>query len=599
MTRTGWKKALRSASRLNGMVVIAMVLAWVVPAWGQESPLAQLPADSSVVFQIHGVERTKDRIVAFLKKAIPDLAPMVQAQMEQFLKEGIDGRHFNGLNKDGPHFAFLTELPTGPSKDPKGGVVLRLNNYQDFVKGFLKDEEFKSLKPTKNGYDVVTIDNEEHYFIDRKDYLLVTPNKELADQLAKKGPGLDGKLKKEIAKKLLDADVSAYVDMAVINKTFGEQIKSFRQLFEVGFGQAEEQLGKTNAEMIKAIFDGFFQFVDDGTGILFAAEFHPDGLAAHLQTRVREDSKTNALFKATKKSSFDSIGQLPAGQLGYTGMSLAGPNYKLFQLMTQGAVDDEVKEIKEAMGELEKSGPEVWIGSFQMPAQGIQVTQFKDPAKASAAQLKLMQGLKEGESFMNIALKTKPDVKADAQSFKDFKLHSTSMVWDYEKTMEKQGGKQLPEEMRKEMAESMKKLMGDGAKIWFGTDRKSFVQITAKDWEAAQDFLNQYLDGKTAIKNQKAFLETRKQLPAEVTLLSMLDALPYCQAMGNYLLTMMKAMPLPLAIPIATLPAVKGDPAYLGMAVTLESGYGGMDFWLPASAVKEVRKLVEAALGKQ
>jgi hypothetical protein len=575
-----------------------MVLAAVPPASAQESPLAQLPADSSAVFQIHGVERTKNRIVAFLKNAIPDLAPMVQTQIDELLKNGIDGRHFNGLNKEGPHFVFLTELPTGPTPQPKVAVALRLDNYQDFTKGFLKEDELKTLKPTKNGYDVANLGNEETFFIDRKDYVLVTPNKDLADQLAKKGPGLDGKLKKEIAKRLLDADVSAYVDMQVVSKTFGEQIQGFRQLFEAGFAQAGEQLGKTNAEMIKAVFDGFFQFVDDGTAILLAADFHPEGLAAHLQTRVKDDSKTNALFKSTKKSNFETIGRLPAGQLGYSAMSLAGPNFKLFQLMTQGAVEDEGKEMKQAMEDLEKSGPEVWAGSFQLPPQGIQVIQYKDPAKAAAAQLKLMQGLKEGESFMNIALKAKPEVKADAQSYKDFKFNHASFVWDYQKTVENQGGKQLPEEMRKEMAESMKKLMGDGAKIWFGTDGKSFVQITAKDWEAAQDFLNQYLEGKTAIKNQKAYLETRKQMPAESTLLTFIDALPYCQAMGNYFLTTMKSLPIPLPFPLPTLPSVKGEPAYLGVAVTLESGYGGMDFWLSASAVSEVRKLVEAALGK-
>jgi hypothetical protein len=599
MTRTDNSKALRSALRLNGFVAIAILLAWVAPAPAQESPLAQLPADSSVVIQIHGVERTKNRLVAFLKNALPDLAPMVETQIDQALKDGIDGRHFNGLNKDGPHFLIVTELPTGPVKEPKAAIVLRLENYQDFVKGILKEEEFKTLKPTKNGYDVVTVDNEEHFFIDRKDYVLVTPNKDLADQLAKKGPGLDGKLKKEIAKKLLDADVAAYVDMTVVNKEFGGQIQAFRGLFEAGFAQAGEQLGKANAEMIKAIFDGFFQFVEDGTGILLATEFHPEGLALHLETQVSPDSKTNALFKATKKSNFEGIGQLPSGQLGYTGMSLAGPNFKLFQLMTQGALDDEAKPIKEALGELEKSEPELWMGTYQMPAQGIQVTRYKDPAKASAAQLKLMQALKEGESFMNIALKSKPEVKADAQTYKDFKLNYSSMVWDYDKTMENQAGKQIPEEMRKQLAESMKKLMGDGAKIWFGTDGKSYVQITAKDWEAAQEYLNQYLDGKTAIKNQKAYQETRKKLPSEATLISLLDALPYCQAMGNYVLSTLKALPLPINIPVQALPAVKGNPAYLGMAVTLESGYGGLDFWLPASAVVEVRKLVEAAMGKQ
>jgi hypothetical protein len=151
--------------------------------------------------------------------------------------------------------------------------------------------------------------------------------------------------------------------------------------------------------------------------------------------------------------------------------------------------------------------------------------------------------------------------------------------------------------MRKQMAESMKKLVGDSAKIWFGTDGKSYVQITAKDWETAQGLLSDYLDGKTAIVNQKAYQASRKQLPAETSWIAMLDALPYVQKMGDYMSSIMKAMPFPIPIPM--LPAIKGETAYIGMSVTLESGYGGMDVWVPATAVKEIGKLVMAAMGKQ
>ena len=108
--------------------------------------------------------------------------------------------------------------------------------------------------------------------------------------------------------------------------------------------------------------------------------------------------------------------------------------------------------------------------------------------------------------------------------------------------MAKQGGQQLPEDMRKQMAEAMKILAGEGAKTWFGTDGKSYVQISAKDWDTAKGYLDQYLEGKTAVKNQKAYQETRKQLPSEATLIGLVDALPYFQKMGDYLSAVLKAM---------------------------------------------------------
>jgi len=274
-------------------------------------------------------------------------------------------------------------------------------------------------------------------------------------------------------------------------------------------------------------------------------------------------------------------------------MSLAGPVAKFHQFRTRGLPSDDAKQNKGAFEDMKKAGPEWWFQSFQIPPQGLQVTHYQDAAKAAAAQLKMMQDLKEGDSFLNVALKGKPEVKPDAENYHGFKLNFVSLTWDLDKTIEDQGGKLLPEETRKQMAEAMKKLVGEGNKNWFGTDGNSYLQITAKDWDTAKGFLDEYLSGSTAISKQKAYQDTRKQLPAESTMLDLVDALPFIQAMGDYMASTLKAMPVPIPFPIPTLPKVKGNPSYLGAAITLESGKGSLDFWLPASAVGEVRKLIE------
>src|SRR5438477_10226272 len=117
--------------------MVGLLVAWVTPGLAQESPLAQLPADSSIVIQIHGIERTRDRFVALVKSALPDLAPMVQDRLSREYP-GFEGRKFNGLNKDGPHFVIFTELPAPGVDRPKLALVLHAANYQDLVKGFLK-----------------------------------------------------------------------------------------------------------------------------------------------------------------------------------------------------------------------------------------------------------------------------------------------------------------------------------------------------------------------------------------------------------------------------------------------------------------------------
>ena len=48
----------------------------------------------------------------------------------------------------------------------------------------------------------------------------------------KKVTGLDGKLGKETAQRLLGADVSLYLDAAALNKQYGDQLQGARFLLE-------------------------------------------------------------------------------------------------------------------------------------------------------------------------------------------------------------------------------------------------------------------------------------------------------------------------------------------------------------------------------
>src|SRR6187551_3177701 len=78
------------------------------PAPPGSSSLAMIPAQAPIVVQIHGVERTKDRVITLVKNAVPDFGPLVAAKLEEALKEGLEDKKLVGLEKDGPIFvAFL------------------------------------------------------------------------------------------------------------------------------------------------------------------------------------------------------------------------------------------------------------------------------------------------------------------------------------------------------------------------------------------------------------------------------------------------------------------------------------------------------------
>ncbi len=573
--------------------MLALVAVWPAPAAPVDvkgtgtAALAQVPADAVIVIQIRGVERTKGRLLTMVKNALPDLGPKIQDMLEEKSKEFLMGRQLKGLAKEGPLFAVMFKMPQREAAAANSGAafVAAVTNFADFRDGLLKEDERKSLKPDKAGYETATIDGETTYFIDRNGYAVITPDKEVAEKFLKKQPGLDTKLNKEAAQKLLASDVSAYVDMTAVNKEFGPQIKQFRPLIKFFIQQASAQSGQQMAKMYEGFFDGAFQLLEDSRLFLAAAEFRLEGLALTLQDQVGTNTKVNAFLKGAKPGSLAKLGTLTAGQLGYMGAEFQPEYFKAYGALL-GGFGNQSQEASAAWDELAAAGPQTWLMDYNMPTQGLQVWTYKDPAKAVKAQLKLFQAFKTGESYQSLPLKEKPEIKTDAETFRGFKLNSVRMAWDFEKLAEKtpQGGKA--------MADAMKALMGDTMNTWFGTDGKVFVVVTAKDWPAAQKILAAYLDGKDRVGKAKAFQEAMRNLPAETNLLVLMDVPQYVRVMAKIFEPMFKAQGVPFAIP--ELKAPKGT-SLTGFTLTLRPEVASFDLWVPVTSVSEIKKMAEQA----
>jgi len=116
--------------------------------------------------------------------------------------------------------------------------------------------------------------------------------------------------------------------------------------------------------------------------------------------------------------------------------------------------------------------------------------------------------------------------------------------------------------------------------------------LTAKDWDAARTLLDRYLEGGSTLAKDPAYAATRKQLPAETTLLMLADAGRFTHVMTDYMVAIFKAVPvLPFNLPAEVKP-VKTKTSYLGFAVTLRSENAGVDVFVPVTAVQEMRKVI-------
>jgi hypothetical protein len=555
-----------------------------------DSPLAAVPAQCPIVVHLHGAERTKDRLAVLIKAMVPDLGPIAVLQLEMMYKAGYDGRKLQGLAKDGPVFLAFLEMPTAGGEAPVMALVAKVTNYRDFVNGLLKEGERGSLRKESAGYEATTVEGKDVYFIERPGYAIVTPAKEAADLLVKSQPGLDGKIDREIAAKFLEPDLSLYVSITAVNKEFGDQIKQARELIETVMDQvpAAGNVDKNSAEMVKKVSGGLFQLIQDGKALIVSLDFRPEGLNLHLQTHVGTDTPTNQILKDQKPAALTELGSLPAGMVNYTASGF-GPNLikSMAPFLYGAGGDDGKKSIDAAINQLVRAGGRSTASCTNYPPEGVTVTTYRDPTHAVAGQLKLFQAMSEGATFQNAPIKGKPEIKEGAETYRDFKFNAVKIRFDLDKVAESVPG------AGESMKEGMKKLLGEDLKVWFGTDGKRYLQVTAKDWTAAKGQIDRYLDGQAAVSGEPAYQITRKQLPAEATLIGLADAGRFTQTMGDYLLSVFKAVPgLPVNLPDGIKP-VTTKTSYLGVAVTLQPEHGSFDLFVPVTAVQEIRKVIQ------
>jgi hypothetical protein len=586
--KTGLRSGLALAATLLLLTAVATAAPAPASASGSPTVLAVVPAQAPIVFQVRGVERVKDRLVPIVNAASPNFGPVLAAKVDEFLKSGIEGRKLEGLDKDGPIIFALLELPAGGGTEPPMVLVARVTSYKTFRDGLLTEDERKGVKKD-SGYEQGEINGKVMYFLDRSDYALVTSSKDAAEMLAKKPAGLDGKLSSDIARQLLENDLSLYVNLAAINKEYSEQIKQAQQLMELAMtmaGGAE----KGSAEYVKVFYGSLFQAIADGRALLLAFDFRPEGLNFQLQFQVVADSKTSKMLEGQKPSALGQIGDLPGGFMSYTATHLSGNMLKtMAPLMfgTMGGEGDAKAQAEDAVKGLIAAGLTGSYGATNIPPGGVQVQNFDDPQKAVSSMLKLFHAMGEGGTFQNAYLKGKPEIKEAVEEYKGLKLNSISLSWDLDKFADTiPGGGEAAKA-------AIKKLLGDGMRLWFGTDGKRVVTVTAKDWETAKQRLDSYLAGASKLSEQPAYAKTRKQLPSETTILMLADAGPFVTKMGDYMLSVLKAAPqqLPINLPDQIKP-VKTETSYLGVAVTLHSETARFDLFFPVASIREVHKVL-------
>jgi hypothetical protein len=588
-------------------LVFVAAIALAAPATAAPAPtvgknvIFPYPAKVPLVVQVNGFERARERLGKMLEALPPAEAKLVKEHLESGLKKALTGRSLSAVPKDGRLFLVVHDFSKLGDDEPALSVLVPVTSYKDFKASALTTAERKTAEKAGEGVESIksAASGEEVtlYLVDLKEYVAISPSKETAQEYTGKYTRAESSaMGDDLGASFLAADVALTVNMDVINDKYGDQIRQFKGLIDFALGQAQmggmiPGLNKKQIDMVKVVLNGFVQAIEDAQGVVIAAEFRPEGLNLRGQVQFASDSPSDKMLKPETPTPLANLAKLPRGLNTYGGSKFGKKFADLTRQFAQefAAGDDDekgAKQVEKLLAEVAAAGPQGEFAAGSPPDLAMTVTAYQNPTQAIAALTKLYQGLPASGRFANMVLKEKPKVTESAQTYRGFTFTEVRLTLDFAATVES-----LPENVREMTLNSLKRVLKEKTVFWIGTDGKVVTQLTAKDWEAAKKLLDEYLDGKTVIGSVAGFQVTRKNLPDDATAVSLFET-------GQMLIMLIEqvktaAAAFPGGLPaIGTPKAVKGDPTYVGMAITLKPRVATVDGFLPGSAMNVATKML-------
>jgi|SRR5579883_1669442 len=594
---------------LFSAVVTIFAFAVLVPASYAAAPVPPnagkavtfpYPAKAPVVVQLHGVGAALDRFDAMLKNALPNDAPKVKKQLDEGLKQLLAGRKLTAIPKDGRVFLVIHDLGTLAENTPAVSVLVPVTSYKEFRETFLTAEERKTFEAGKNGVDELRLsflgDAHSVYAVDLKEYVAISPDKGSAEMYSiKYTKATSATMAPELATTFLTADFTVYVNLDVINEKYGEQIRAVKGLLDFAFMQAPmggmlPGVSKKQLQALKVMLQGAFQAVEDCHGLVIGAEFRPEGVNLRLQAQFAEDTASVKLLKAETPTAMPELAKLPAGLGQYTGSKLGAKLSETVRGLTPefNPADDDEKSneaVDKQWKELLAAGPRGDFSASGAPAVTLTVGSYAEPKKAVAALVGCYEAMSPGGRVQNVVLKNTPKGKANAQKHAGFTFTELNLQFDFDASV-----KDLPPEVKETTLAQLKRLVAEKMSVWIGTDGQSVIQLMAKDWDTGVDALDKYLDGKKTLGETAGYKLTRKNLPPDANMIVLLETAQTARVIVDTLRALEAAVPdFPK---IGKLPAFKGEPTFIGIAVTLKGDVATANLFIPGTSIAAAQGLL-------
>ncbi|QJW98972.1 hypothetical protein [Frigoriglobus tundricola] len=589
--------------------VTVAVLATSAPTLGAAAPVPgeagkavtfPFPAKAPVVVQVNGLGTARDRLTAMLKAALPDDYAAIKKNLDDGLKQALADRKVTAIPTTGRIFLVVNDISGLTGDNPTVSLLLPVTGYKEFRGTFLTTDEQKTFEAGKTGVDEVKINlfggEQPAFLVDLKEYVAITPDRGTAETYANKYTRASTTtMPVELAKTFVAADASVYVNLDVINDTYGDQIRAFKGFIDFGVNQGlmggmVPGVSKKQIEAIKTVLHGVFQAVEDGRGVVVAAEFRPEGMNLRLQGQFAEDTASWKLLRAEEPGSLADLAKLPVGLNQYGASKYGKKVAETIRGLNPefGPADDDEKGaelIDKRMKELLAAGPQGEVTATGAPDVTLSVAAYTDAKKAVAALVGCYEAISAGGRIQSVVLKDAPKVTPAARKHKGFTFTEIRLAFDFEATV-----KDLPDGLKENTREQLKRMLAEKTTLWIGTDGKAVVLLTAKDWGTAAGTLDQFLDGRKPIGNTAGYKLTRQNLPPETSALLLTETGQTLTALLDAVRAMEGTVPdLPK---IGKIKPLKGDPTFLGVAVTLKGDTATANVFVPGTAIAAGRSLL-------
>jgi hypothetical protein len=559
------------------------------------------PAKAPIAVHLNGIGAARERLTAMLKAALPDDLDALNKQLNDGLKQLLADRKLTAIPKDGRVFFVVNDIGSLFDNTPAFSVLVPVTSYKEFRESFLTADERKTFQAGKDPVDEVkvTLMGEEHavYLVDLKEYVALTPDKGTAETYANKyTKATTAEMAPELAKSFVDSDLAVYVNFDVINDKYGDDIRKFKGLIDFGIqaaqmGGALPGLNKKQLEAIKTMFQGVFQAVEDCRGLVAAVEFRPEGLNVRLQAQFAEDTTSVKLLKAEVPSPLADVAKLPAGLGAYSGSAFGRKFLETVRGLTPEFLptDDDEKGtelIEKYQKQLLAAGLKGDVTASGMPDVTLNVATYADPKKAAGALVGCYEAMAAGGRVQSVVLKDAPKVAANARKHQGFTFTEVRLAFDFEATV-----KDLPDALRENTLAQIKRTVSEKMTVWIGTDGQRVVQMSATDWTAASSALDRFVEAKKPIGDTDGFKLTRKNLPQDASLMMLFETAQTLTIVIDSLRALEGVVPdFPK---IGKIKPIKGDPTFIGVAITLKGDTATANLFVPAPAIAGARKMLE------